>query len=418
MQSERRSTWAPLPIVTHSVKYFRHAVGGRLTAIRSDPSLRAAGFAFILSRAIVFFILIVATHVTLVNPPDKFGRSLQEISIRVRRTSVQDNLRMLAQRTDGSWYIAVAQNGYDQIAFENERMHNWAFFPLFPLAVRLVAGLTGEYLLTAIALANIFLLFGLIVLHKTVLAFGYDQEIATRTVFYTALFPASYFFSLPWTTSLFLLTVTAAFWAAKREKWWWAGAFAALTSATHYTGIFVFPSLVILYWQTMRPLKLRSSALGLFLAPAGLLAFMAYLYKVTGNAFAFADAQSAWQVRWGLFLRPLYAFIISPFALSEGWNFRLLNFAAAMMALICGIALLRRREPALAFFTLISVLFPLSTLTLEAQARYVIVLFPVFIVLAIIGRSQFVDQTIRAVFICLLSLMSAFFGFCFGPALI
>jgi Gpi18-like mannosyltransferase len=162
--------------------------------------------------------------------------------------------------------------------------------------------LTGEYPLTAIALSNIFLFLALFVLHKTVLAFGYDQEIAGRTVIYTALFPASYFFSLPWTTSLFLLTVAAAFWAAKREQYWWAGFFAALASATHYSGIFVFPSLLILYWQSIRPLKFRVSALGLLLAPAGLSIFMAYLYHLTGNAFAFADAQSAWRVRWGLFL--------------------------------------------------------------------------------------------------------------------
>jgi hypothetical protein len=325
---------------------------------------------------------------------------------------------MLALRGDGGWYISVAQNGYEQVSFDNERVHNWAFFPLYPLAIRLAAGLTGEYPLTAIALSNIFLFLALFVLHKTVLVFGYDLEIAGRAVFYTALFPASYFFSLPWTTSLFLLTVTAAFWAAKREQYWWAGFFAALASATHYSGIFVFPSLLILYWQSMRPLKFRLSALGLLLAPAGLVTFMAYLYHLTGNAFAFADAQSAWRVRWGLFLRPLYAFLISPFALAEGWNFRLLNFAAAVTALVCGIILLKRREPALAFFTLVSVIIPLSTLTLEAHARYVMVLFPVFIILAILGRNPLVDQVIRAIFICLLSLLCAFFGFFFGPALI
>jgi hypothetical protein len=418
MQSERRSTGAPLSNPSHSIKFIRQTAGLFFTALRNDPSLRSAGFAFLLSRAIVFFILMIATHVTILNPDDQFGKSVQEVSIRVRRTSVQDNLRMLAVRGDGSWYLSVAQNGYEQRPFENEHAHNWAFFPLYPLAVRMAAMLTGEYLLTAIALSNIFLFFALFVLHKTVLAFGYDQEIAGRTVFYTAIFPVSYFFSLPWTSSLFLLTVTAAFWAARREKWWWAGSFAALTSATHYSGIFLFPSLMILYWQSMRPLKFRASALGLLLAPAGLLAFMAYLYNVTGNALAFADVQSAWGVRWGVFLWPLYGFLISPFALSEGWNFRLLNFAAAVTALICGFVLLRRREPALAFFTLISVIFPLSTITMEAQARYVMALFPVFIVLANSARSPSSDQIIRAIFICLLSLMSAFYGFCFGPALI
>ncbi len=413
-----RWTRAPVPNLFPAIEFARHSACGRLAKILSDPSVRAAGFAFALSRGIVFFILILATHVTLHNPPDKFGRSLHEVSIRLRRTSIIDNMRMLALRSDGGWYISVAQNGYEQKAFDNERAHNWAFFPLYPLAVRAAANLTGEFPLTAMALSNIFLLLALFVLHKTVLAFGHDLATADRAVFYTSVFPTSYFFSLPWTSSLFLLMTTASFWAAKRERWYLAGAFAGLASATRYNGIFVFPALLILYCQSARPFKLRTSALGLLLAPAGLMAFMAYLYTLTGNAFAFAEVQAAWKVRWGFFLQPLFGFLISPFALSEGWNFRLLNFAAAVTALICGYVMIKRHESARAFYTFISVIIPLSTVTLEAHARYAIALFPVFIILAVVGRSPIADQVIRGILIVLLTLMTTFFGFFFGPALI
>jgi hypothetical protein len=413
-----RWTLGPVPDLSRTITFARRSFRELLAGILSDPSVRAAGFAFALSRGIVFFIFILATHVTLHNPPDQFGRSLHEVSIRLRRTSIADNMRMLALRSDGGWYISVAQNGYEQKPFDNQRAHNWAFFPLYPLAVGAAATLTGEFPLTAMALSNIFLLLALFVLHKTVLAFGHDRATADRAVFYTSVFPTSYFFSLPWTSSLFLLTTTASFWAAKRERWYLAGALAGLASATRYNGIFVFPALLILYWQSGRPFKLQTSALGLLLAPAGLLAFMAYLYTVTGNAFAFADVQSAWKVRWGFFLQPLFAFLISPFALSEGWNFRLLNFAAAVTALICGYVMIKRHESARAFYTFISVIIPLSTVTLEAHARYAIALFPVFIILAVVGRSSAVDQVIRGILTVLLTLMTTFFCFFFGLALI
>lgn len=80
------------------------------------------------------------------------------------------------------------------------------------------------------------------------------------------------------------------------------------------------------------------------------------------------------------------------------------------MALVCGLWLVKRREWALALYTLIGVLLPLSTSTLQSLARYTMVIFPVFIVLAIAGRSPRIDQTIRAVFLSLLVLISALYA--------
>ena len=284
--------------------------------------------------------------------------------------------------------------------------------------MRAASVFTGDYRLAAIALSNLFFFAALALLHKTVLAFGYDKALADRAIFYVAAFPASYFFSLPWTSSLFLMLTASAFLAARRGVWSLAGVCAGLASATHYTGAFLSPALLIFYWQCNRPFKLRANILWLLLAPAGLLIFMSYLYSITGSAFAFAKVQAAWKVRWGFFLQPLVGFIISPFELSAGWNFRLLNFAAAATALICGFAWIRRREWAWAFYTFISTLIPLSTVTFEGQARYMSVVFPLLVMLAIWGRSPLIDQTIRAVFLVMLALMTAFFGFFFSPALI
>ncbi len=389
-----------------------------LSVVLADPSLRAAGFVFLLTRVLVFLVFIISTHITFTEPPNEFGAKAHELRIAIRRYSLPAKLRELATRSDGAWYVSIARDGYERHTFDTEREHNWAFFPLYPLAVRAIARFVGNYRLVAIALSNLFLLGALILLHKTVLALGYDHPLANRTIFYIAAFPASYFFSLPWTSSLFLLVTLGSFLAAKREIWWLAGLCAGLASATRYNGIFLFPALLLFYWQTKRPFRLRANMVGLLLAPAGLLAFMGYLYVITGNALAFADAQAAWRVRMGFFVQPLVTFIISPFELSAGWNFRLLNFSAAVMALACGLAWLKRREWTWAFYTLISVIIPLSTVTLEGHTRYMAVIFPIFIMLAIWGRSPLIDQTIRAVFLVLLTLMTAFFGFFFSPALI
>jgi hypothetical protein len=417
-RSVPKMEWAPATPLLVGLKSVGQKAVALANAVRRDPSVRAASFAFALTRAMVFFVFILTTHATFKEPPLEFGSKAHDLQIRIEPYSVPQQLRRLAMRTDGSWYLSIARDGYEKRPFTIEKAYNWAFFPLYPLTVRAVASFTGNYRLVAIALSNLFFFLALIALHKTVLAFGYDQPLANRAIFYLAAFPTSYFFSLPWTTSLFLLLAASSFLAAKRGVWWMAGVCAGLASATRYEGLFLLPALLIFYWQCSQPFKLRPNILWLLLAPTGLLAFMAYLYAITGNALAFVDAQEAWKVRRGFFLRPLAEFIVSPSELSAGWNFRLLNFIAAMMALLCAVVWLRRREWAWAFYILVSVITPLSTATLEGHARYVAVLFPVFVMLAIWGRAPLLDQTIRTVFLVLLTLMTTFFGFFFSPALI
>src|SRR5262249_21943983 len=92
-----------------------------------------------------------------------------------------------------------------------------------------------------------------------------------------------------------------------------------------------------------------------------------------------------------------------------------LNFAAAATALAFGVAWVERREWAWAFYTFISVIAPLSSVTLEVHTRYMAAVFPLFVMLAVRGRSPLIDQTIHTVFLAPLTLMTAFFGF-FSPA--
>jgi hypothetical protein len=387
-----------------------------LKRILSDRSVRAALFTFALTRGIVFFIFMLATHFVTVGEMKPIGE-FQDQRIEVHGRSLAQKLRELAIRGDGGWYVGTAVNGYEQRPFDATEQHNWAFFPLYPLLLHLAAQITGGYLLTGILLSNLLFLPALVLLHKTALAFGLDEDGADRTIFYLAAFPTSYFFSVPQTESLFLLLTVGSFHCAMRERWWMAGTLGALASATRFSGIFLFPALLLLYWKRhgTRP---RASVLSLLLIPVGLLAFMFYLHLITGNAFAFKDVLVTWGRTTGFFLRPLFDYIIHFRVVNEGWNFKLLNFLAALLALGCAVVLARRRQWALAVYTLISILAPLSSLLLQSHARYVSTIFPIFMVLAQAGgRSARVDQTIRAIFICLLGLMSALFAAHFSIAM-
>jgi hypothetical protein len=112
----------------------------------------------------------------------------------------------------------------------------------------------------------------------------------------------------------------------------------------------------------------------------------------------------------------LYEYVTNPLSVIEPWNFRTLNFAAAILALGAAIYWLRRQQWAFATLTLLVILLPLSSSTLQSAARYVSVIFPVFIALAVAGRTARVDQSIRVVFLVLFGLMTFFFAMRFSFA--
>lgn len=383
---------------------------GVIAGFLAAPSTRSAFFAFTLTRLLILFVILLSAN-TIFEPPvrDQFG-DIHESNISLRNNGPLDVIRRVTQGADSLWILNIARAGYEKERFNTTIQHTWAYFPLYPLVLRTVAMVTGDLALTGIVLSSAFFFFALILLYRTVIAFGYDPAVADRTVFYLAAFPASYFFSLSQTESLFLLLTVACFYAARRERWWLAGLCGALASATRLAGVFLLVPLAVMYWQSMRAgnRRLKADVASLLLVPLGLIAFMIYLKSITGNALAFADIQVAWGHDPGVFWRPLLAYLREPFRVSVRWDFRLFNFAAAMMTLICSVILLKRRQWAFALYSFVCILVPLSyQATLQSIARYSMVIFPVFIVLAWAGRSPRMDQIIRTIFIVLLSLMSA-----------
>src|SRR5947209_14621724 len=164
----------------------RSAVALRtLRSAGNDRSVRSAAFSFLLTRALVFLIFILVTNVTLDFPERIIVRDPVETRVTLNGSSVA-RLRRIAGYAGSGWYLNIALEGYDHVPFDATHEHNWAFLPLFPFVWWLAAKLTGGYLLTGMALSNLFFFFALLLLHKTVLAFGYDAMIADRAAFYTA----------------------------------------------------------------------------------------------------------------------------------------------------------------------------------------------------------------------------------------
>jgi hypothetical protein len=392
-------------------------VSQTLRRLARDRSVRAALFSFTLSRVIVLviFLLVGIVKTTPDQAPDHFDATLS-----VRHVPVARVLRQEVMTADVNWYVGIAENGYEQIPFNADVPRNWAFFPLFPLSLRLISYLTGEFPITGMVFSHVCFLLALLLLHRLSLLFGFSADDADRTLIYLAFFPTSYFLSIPLPEALFLMLTVASFYFAKSERWWIAGLFGALASATRSTGVLLLPALAMLHWEMYRPRRLkdvRKSSLALLLIPAGLISFMIYLHVITGNALAFKGAMAAWGRKAGFFFSPLLEYLGHPTEIAVHWDFRLLNFWAVVIALGCGGYLLKRRYYALATYTLLLTFVALSSALLQSQARYTMVAFPIYLGLAVAGRRAKIDQLILAVFIVLFALLSALFAAHFTFAL-
>ena len=400
-------TWSP---------NFGTALAELLRRLARDRSVTEAFLVFALTRLFVLALFITTAAVTFDRTVPGFDLDDPHPTVQVQPAKIMSALTYSLSRGDTGWYQSIAQNGYDRAPFEARTQHNWAFFPLYPLLMRAAGAWSGQYLLAGALLSNVFFFIALVLLHRLTTALGYEAPTADRAVFYAAVFPVGYFFSLPLTEALFLCLIVASFLAAVRGHWWPAGLLGALASGTRLSGIFLLPALALFYFQRTVRAKCGREIFWLALIPSGLLAFMFFLWQTTGNAFACIDAVAAWQRKSGFIPTTLFDYLRHPLQLAEAWNFRTLNFAAAMLALGVAFFWLRKKHWAFAAFTFLAIALPLSSGTLQSAARYVSVIFPVYIALAILARRAWVDQTIRFTFLVLFALMTLFYALRFSFA--
>jgi mannosyltransferase PIG-V len=367
-------------------------------------TLALVAFAFALSRAVIFAVWFAALQYPTPSQPTE--ANWWEPKLVLTAPGFGDSLAGLVRLYDASWYATIAEHGYDAGPFDASIQHNWAFFPLHPLLWRAASAATGELALTGIALANLCFLVALIVVHRLTLALDFAPPTADRAVLALALFPVSYFFALPWTESLFLLLSASCFLAATKERWWLAGAFAALASVTRLSGLFLLAALAVVLWQA-RDRAPRSAWFALALAPLAFAGFAWHLHATTGDALAFVHIQGAFArpahptreaIEWAI---RRWDWVI------EGWNFRWLNAAAMLAAVVAAIWFALKRRLACALFLALGIAAPLGTATVMSGARYAIGLFPFAIAIGAWTKNRYVELALWTISAALLALMSA-----------
>jgi hypothetical protein len=418
-------------------------VGERLLGTaRRSPALEAAGRVFVISRASVACVAILAA-LTLGTPgPAGIGERnaarYDQPALTHPFAPAADRVFSPLARWDAVWYLAIADSGY-----KGARARS-AFFPLYPLAARAVGeaggGSAGARLVAAYLVSLAAFLAALVLLYKLV-ALELGPALASRTLLLLSLFPASLFFGAPYSESLFLLVSVGAFYAARTRRWAWAGACAACAAATRSAGILLLVPLAVLYLEQGGGVRggalrrVRPDAAWLLLAPLGLLAYAGYLQLVTGDGLSFLDVQNAW---YREFAGPLggawdgtkAAFESAGRLLSgstrsihysdaggdptrAAWM-NLMLFGCLGFAITACVGALRRLPLAYGLYAgcalLLPLSFPVGPQPLMSLPRFVAVLFPLFMWLAIACERRRITDWVAAAFALGLALFTAQFA--------
>lgn len=328
---------------------------------------------------------------------------------------------------DGVHYIRIAQDGY-QYQFTQ------AFFPLYPLLIRLVAPIFLEtHVLAGICLSSVFMLMAAWMLGKLIDVGNSSKQMPAKggqaifvqmnkdiawVILFFLFFPMSFYFGAIYNESLFMFLVIGSFYFARQKKWWLAGVFGALASAARLVGVFLLPAIAWEYFRRRGPPNRRvpTNLYFLFLIPLGLLAYMIYLQINFGDALYFLHAQGAFGasratgiVFPGITIwRYMKMFATIPFSQYDFW----VALWEAGFFIFGGILLmvgyLRKIDRPILLFSVLSYLLPLFTGTLSSSPRYLVSCLAIYLVLASINN-KIIKYLILAGFIILNFIFSSLF---------
>ncbi len=319
---------------------------------------------------------------------------------------------------DSRHYLDIARDWYLSEG-EWDRLVQLVFLPGYPVAVRVMALLVGDYLCAGLLVSALAFAGAGCVLYL-LLRLDFDRAGALRGVKYLCLTPGAFFFAAPMSDALFLLLGLACVYFARRRQWLFSCMLGALAAFTRSLGLALFlPVLFELVRDTARSGALtpgRFCRFGLLLLiPAGFGGYCLINYLVAGDPFKYMEYQSVhWGQRLGFFFNTAAYQLDNAVASFHRdihvflglWLPNLLCSFGALGVMLTGVKRLRASYTAYFigyFFVAIGATWLLSA------PRYLASLFPVTVSLAYLGEDRRADLALTVLLaVCWVLYLCAF----------
>ncbi len=281
---------------------------------------------------------------------------------------------------DGEHYLSIAQNGYSSLQH--------FFFPFFPYLISIFTSTKSVINLawTGLIISNLSFLICLIGIYKLV-ALDYKDHIAKQVIILFLVFPTSFFFGIYYTESLFLSLIVWSFYFARKNNFLMASIIAALASATRVVGIVMLPILVLEFFLQKRK-NVLELLLPIFVSPLGLIYYMDFLLKRTGDPLVFFHTVTIFgeQRSSTLILLPQvlyrYIFKIIPFVNYSYFPVvftTFLEFGVATIFIVLIVIGLFKIRLSYSLYAALTFIIPSLAGSFSSMPRYALVVFPVFL---------------------------------------
>lgn len=305
---------------------------------------------------------------------------------------------------DADHYLGIIERMY--VTEGDPRLHI-VFLPFFPAVCRVLCWLTG---ISAFGMAELVsngaLIAGGFVLYRLAELDG-DAAVARRAVLLLMFCPMTYFYSIPYTESTFMLVTLLAALCARRRRFGWALLFGAMASCTRVVGMAIA---IPIYWEwlradgeaaaakgaqnTPRAMARRAALCALKVLPvsAGLLIYLNINYRLYGNPTQFMVFQREnWYQSFGS-MANTFRYCLSNavgyddflYTLGVWWPQVLLLIAVPLLLLWRR----KRERPGDTAYTLVTHYVNFAPTWLLSGARYLSATYALYPLLARIPRSK------------------------------
>lgn len=286
---------------------------------------------------------------------------------------------------DGVHYIMIAQNGYRSI-FSGITQ---AFFPFYPILIKYLNFLIRNYLFSGLIISNLFFLLSLLVFKKLLI------ELKINSIYpllFLLIFPTSYYFGAVYNESLFLFLSLMSVLMIKKKKWLLSSFLIGFSTATRITGVFLITPLLGEYLLRVKndKKKLFNALIYGLISLSGLIIYSFYLNKYFHDPFYFATVQQKfgasrqtdkiillYQVIWRyikMFLTVKKQSLLF-YTISQEFIFAIVGFALLIFGFYKSI------NKRYLLYSFLAFLLPTLTGNFSSMPRYIIVLFPIYIIL-------------------------------------
>jgi hypothetical protein len=302
-------------------------------------------------------------------------------------------LARLFCRWDGAWYLDIAEHGYPSKAEYSTGLAKYAFFPLFPNLVRLVAAITPLSFVNSAILVGLSTAAGATVAVYFLALRLTTPERAERAVYLFVLFPGAFVLSMAYSESLMIMAAAGCLMLLLDRRWLGAGLAGAVAVAARPNGLAVVVACAIAAAMAIRRERSWKPLIAPLLSAAPAVMYLAYLAHHTGRLTAWTEAEDqAWHDNFS-FVAPLYhraAQLVTHMPTLGDTRLNDLIATIGVGLLAIGIVLIvRSRFPLIVkAYALVVMAIPAVSWMIGPRPRMLLAAFPVMIALADIASRR------------------------------